>query len=377
MTVDRWSSVQELFHQALQHLPSDRSAFLTEACKGDSDLRGEVLSLLAAHEGAGPVGRLDDAAPVLAPSLEWIGPYRLIRRIGEGGMGIVFLAERSGEGFSQVVALKLIRAGFADPRLQERLAEERRLLARLEHPGIARLIDGGSTPGGQPYYAMEFVEGTDLLQYCDDHALPLHARLELFIEICDAVHYAHQQLVVHRDLKPGNVRVTPDGRPKLLDFGLAKALENDDGGDATQTAPWLTPAYAGPEQLKHGRVSILTDVYALGVVLYELVTGVKPYQVDGLNPAELTRVVCEVVPRAPSTVVKDTAAFGTPVGAVRRMLAGDVDVIVLKALAKEPERRYGSVAELADDIRRLPAWSAGAGSSGQLDLSHLEAGTPS
>ena len=174
MTVDRWSSVQELFHQALQHLPSDRSAFLTEACKGDSDLRGEVLSLLAAHEGAGPVGRLDDAAPVLAPSLEWIGPYRLVRRIGEGGMGIVFLAERSGEGFSQVVALKLIRAGYADPRLQERLAEERRLLARLEHPGIARLIDGGSTPGGQPYYAMEFVEGTDLLQYCDDHALPLH-----------------------------------------------------------------------------------------------------------------------------------------------------------------------------------------------------------
>ena len=182
--------------------------------------------------------------------------------------------------------------------------------------------------------------------------------------------------MVHRDLKPANVRVTADGRPKLLDFGLAKALENDDGGDATQTAPWLTPAYAGPEQLKHGRVSILTDVYALGVVLYELVTGVKPYQVDGLNPAELTRVVCEVVPRAPSTVVKDTAAFGTPVGAVRRMLAGDVDVIVLKALAKEPERRYGSVAELGGRHPALSTRSAGAGTSGQLDLSHLEAGTP-
>jgi serine/threonine-protein kinase len=352
MTVDRWGSVQELFHEALQHPPSDRSAFLSEACQGDSDLRREVLSLMAAHEGAGPVGRLDDADQGPTPGLEWVGPYRLIRRIGEGGMGTVFLAERSGEGFSQVVALKLIRPGYVDPRLQERLAEERRLLARLEHPGIARLIDGGSTPGGQPYYAMEFVEGTDLLDYCDAHKLPLRSRLDLFIEICDAVHYAHQQLIVHRDLKPGNVRVTSEGRPKLLDFGLAKALENEAEDDATQTASWLTPAYAGPEQLKHGRVSILTDVYALGVVLYELATGERPYQVDGLNAAELTHVVCEVVPKAPSAAVKDGTNFGVPIGSLRRMIAGDVDVIVLKALAKEPERRYRSAAEFAEDIRR-------------------------
>ena len=352
MTVDRWGSVQELFHEALQHPPSDRGAFLSEACQGDSDLRREVLSLIAAHEGVGPIGRLDDADQGPTPGLEWVGPYRLIRRIGEGGMGVVFLAERAGEGFSQVVALKLIRAGYVDPRLQERLAEERRLLARLEHPGIARLIDGGSTPAGQPYYAMEFVEGTDLLRYCDEHKLPLHSRLELFIEICDAVHYAHQQLIVHRDLKPANVRVTSEGRPKLLDFGLAKTLENEEEGDATQTASWLTPAYAGPEQLKHGRVSILTDVYALGVVLYELASGERPYQVDGLNAAELTHVVCEVVPKAPSAAVKDGTNFGTPIGSLRRMIAGDVDVIVLKALAKEPERRYRSAIELAEDIRR-------------------------
>src|SRR5262245_4520037 len=352
MKVDRWDSVQELFHDALQHSPSDRSAFLTKACKGDADLHGEVLSLLAAHDGPGPVGRLDDDDQPPTPALEWIGPYRLIRRIGEGGMGTVFLAERAGEGFSQVVALKLIRAGYVDPRLQERLAEERRLLARLEHPGIARLIDGGSTPGGQPYYAMEFVEGTDLLQYCDEHKLPLHSRLELFIEICDAVHYAHQQLIVHRDIKPGNVRVTADGHPKLLDFGLAKALENEEDRDVTQTASWLTPAYASPEQVKHGRVSILTDVYALGVVLYELVSGVRPYHVEGLSPAVLTHVVCEVVPKAPSTAVEDAANFGTPIGSLRRTLAGDVDVIVLKALAKEPERRYRSAAELAEDIQR-------------------------
>ena len=203
-------------------------------------------------------------------------------------MGTVFLAERSGEGFSQVVALKLIRPGYVDPRLQERLAEERRLLARLEHPGIARLIDGGSTPGGQPYYAMEFVEGTDLLHYCDEHKLPLHSRLELFIEICDAVHYAHQQLIVHRDLKPANVRVTSEVGPSCSISVLPRRWKTKSEGDATQTASWLTPAYAGPEQLKHGRVSILTDVYALGVVLYELASGERPYQVDGLNAAELT-----------------------------------------------------------------------------------------
>jgi serine/threonine-protein kinase len=337
MTSDRWAAVQELFHQALQHPSPARSNFLNQACQGDDQLRADVLSLLAAHEGEGPVGRLDDSAPGVTPPLEWIGPYRLVRRLGEGGMGVVYLAERAGEGFSQFVALKLIRAGFADPRLQERLAEERRLLARLEHPGIARLIDGGSTAAGQPYYAMEFVEGSDLLHYCNERALPLEARLKLFIQICETVHYAHQQLVLHRDIKPGNIWVTPDGHPKLLDFGLAKALENEDRGDATQTAPWLTPAYAGPEQLSHGRVSILTDVYALGVVLYELVTGVRPYDVEGLSPAELTRVVCEAVPRAPSTVSS---------------VEGDLDVIVLKALAKEPERRYGSAAEFADDIRR-------------------------
>jgi eukaryotic-like serine/threonine-protein kinase len=337
MTSDRWSSVQELFHQALGYPSPARAEFLNQACQGDEQLRGEVISLLAAHESEGPLGRLDDFAPGATPPLEWIGPYRLVRRLGEGGMGVVYLAERSGEGFSQFVALKLIRAGFADPRLQQRLTEERRLLARLEHPGIARLIDGGSTAAGQPYYAMEFVEGSNLLQYCAEHSLSAEARLKLFIQVCEAVHYAHQQLVLHRDIKPGNVWVTPDGHPKLLDFGLAKALEHEDHGDATQTAPWLTPAYAGPEQLKHGRVSILTDVYALGVMLYELVTGVRPYQVEGLSPADLTRVVCESVPRAPSAVAN---------------VAGDVSVIVLKALAKEPERRYGSAAELADDLRR-------------------------
>jgi serine/threonine protein kinase len=351
LTPERWERVEALFHEALNQPPGERRTFLEQACAADARLLHEVLELLRAHEGPGPLGQLDAPAPS-APHLEWVGPYRLVRRIGEGGMGAVYLAERVGEGFTQRVALKLIRAGYADPQMKERLAAERRILARLEHPGIARLIDGGSTPGGQPFYAMEFVEGSDLLRYCDDHGVPLRGRLKLFIQVCAAVHYAHQQLVVHRDLKPGNIMVTPDGRPKLLDFGLAKLLERDAGRDATQTAPWLTPAYVSPEQLLEGRVSTLTDVYALGVVLYELVAGRRPYDVEGLNPAELTRVVCEEVPPPPSTVVSSGAAFGTSPHRLRRRVAGDLDVIVLKALAKDPGRRYASVAELADDIRR-------------------------
>jgi serine/threonine protein kinase len=351
MTPERWARIEALFHQALERVAAERGAFLQHACAGDTPLLHEVLGLLAAHEGTGPVGHMDTPAPG-APPLEWVGPYRLVRRVGEGGMGAVYLAERAGEGFTQLVALKLIRAGFADPQLQERLAVERRILARLEHPGIARLIDGGSTPTGQPYYAMEFVEGTDLLRYCDDHGVPLRGRLKLFIRVCEAVHYAHQQLVVHSDLKPGNIMVTPDARPKLLDFGLAKLLEHEGGRDATQTAPWLTPAYASPEQLLEGRVSTLTDVYALGVVLYELVTGRRPYEVEGMNPAELTRVVCEEVPPPPSTVVASGAALSTSARRLRRQVAGDLDVIMLKALAKEPARRYASAAEFADDLRR-------------------------
>jgi serine/threonine protein kinase len=351
MTPERWSQIEALFHAALDRDEGERATFLKRACGADTALLNEVLALLDAHGHAGPVGHLDRMAPG-TPHLEWVGPYRLVRRIGEGGMGAVYLAERAGEGFTQRVALKLIRAGYADPQLQQRLAAERRILARLEHPGIARLIDGGTTPSGQPFYAMEFVEGTDLLRYCDDHSLPLRARLKLFIQICEAVHYAHQQLVVHRDLKPGNILVTVDGRPKLLDFGLAKLLEHDGGRDATQTASWLTPAYASPEQLRAGRVSTLTDVYALGVVLYELLTGRLPYEVERLHPAELTRVVCEVVPPAPSAVVATGMVFGTSPRRLRRRLAGDLDVIALKALAKEPERRYASAAEFADDLRR-------------------------
>jgi eukaryotic-like serine/threonine-protein kinase len=347
-----WGRVESLFHELLETPPSDRERRLIAGCGEDEQLRRELLELLAAHDATGPLGRLTEEREP-PPSLDWVGPYRLVRMLGEGGMGVVYLAERAGEGFTQTVALKLIRAGYATASLEIRLAEERRILARLEHPGIARFIDGGSTSSGQPYVAMEYVEGLDLVQYCEAHALTLRERLLLFGAICEAVHYAHQQLVVHRDLKPGNIHVTRDGRPKLLDFGLAKALEDEDSIDATQTAPWVTIAYASPEQLRHGRVSTLTDIYALGVVLYELLTGRRPHDLSGLGPAEMVRVVCEQTVAPPSATVERTASVSESADRIRRTIRGDLDVIVLKALATEPDRRYDSAGAFAEDVRRF------------------------
>jgi serine/threonine protein kinase len=208
--------VQEIFHAALELPTGERWEFLVEACDGNADLRAEVASLLGAHDDVGFLEDVPDKGGELPTPSELVGPYRVIRRIGEGGMGSVYLAERVGPDFTQTVALKLIRGGTVDILLDDRLRAERRILARLEHPGIARLIDGGTTEAGQTYYAMEYVEGTSLLRYCQEHPLTVAERLELFIEICDAVHYAHTQLVVHRDLKPSNIFVTKEGRPKLM-----------------------------------------------------------------------------------------------------------------------------------------------------------------
>ncbi len=280
-----------------------------------------------------------------APPEQRIGPYRLGALVGTGGMGVVYAAEREGPDYVQRVALKLIRAGFADPRLEERLRRERRILARLEHPGIARFIDGGTTGTGQSFFAMEFVEGTTLLSYCAAHGLDLPARVRLFLQVADALHYAHQQLVVHGDLKPGNILVTPDGHAKLLDFGIAELLDAGAPADTSpRSTPWLTPAYASPEQVRGERLTTLADVYSLGVVLYELLTGRLPYPVHGAGAAEVAQVIGAVEPVRPSQAVADP---GT-----RRALAGDLDTILLTALAKEPGRRYASAAEFAADLRR-------------------------
>ncbi len=356
----RWARAQELFHAALRTEPGHRSAFLDTACAGDAALRDEVASLLEAHDDD---SLLDEPAvgPAERSPRERIGPWRLVRPLGEGGMGVVYLAEREEGGFHQVVALKLLRAGIVDTRLEHQLQVERGILARLEHPGIARLIDGGYTEEGQPYFAMEFVEGRTLLEYCDDQRLGLENRVRLFIPICEAVNHAHQQLVVHRDLKPGNILVTPEGTPKLLDFGIAKLLDPA-VPDHTRTAPWMTPAYASPEQVSGERVTTLSDVYTLGILLYELLAGRRPYELNLGSPAEIARVVCEQMPGPPSVAVRSSLAGpaaeavaarrGTTVERLARGLEGDLDTIVLKALAKEPGRRYASAAQLAEDLRR-------------------------
>lgn len=343
-----WAAVRELFDAAVVLPAWEREAFVEQHAGGDEALCDEVLSLLRAHEDdKGPIGRLDDGDARVAP-VRVVGQYELIELLGIGGMGAVYLAERRKEGFTQRVALKLIRAGYVDPRLEARLVEERRILARLEHPGIARFIDGGTTESGQSYFAMELVQGTNLLQYCAERQKLLPARLALFLDVCDAVHFAHQQFVVHGDLKPENIWVTGDGRTKLLDFGIAELVEPSDSMDESpRTVPWLTPAYASPGQVCGQRLTPKDDIYALGVILYELLAGARPYETEGLSPAELQRMICDLEPPPPSRVATSPRD--------RRLLAGDLDIIVAKAMAKDPARRYASVEHLADDLRRYRA----------------------
>lgn len=339
-----WARAQEVFLDALDQPTGERADWVRQACDGDLVLRDEVLSFLGAHQEGGPLGEWDGPRPATGHP-ERIGAHRILREIGVGGMGTVYLAEREGNGFRQRVALKLLRAGWADPRLEDRMARERAILARLEHPGIARLVDGGVSDAGQPWLAMEYVEGTGLLRYAREHQLTVRERLRLFLQVCDAVSYAHQQLVVHRDLKPGNIIVGVDGRVRLLDFGIAVLVDPDERqAGMTQTAAWLTPAYASPEQVRGDRVSTLSDVYALGVLLYELLADARPYECDARSPAQVEALVCHTMPPRPSSRAH------TP--RLRRQLRGDLDTIVLCAMAKEPSRRYGSAAALADDIRR-------------------------
>ncbi|MEM1044082.1 MAG: serine/threonine-protein kinase [Bacteroidota bacterium] len=380
MTSARWLQVKTLFEEALAQPPEARAAFLETACDEEA-LRREVDSLLEAAEETGPVDRLEEAwarpiaeahgaadtPPVpAAPAAEQrVGPYQIVQVLGRGGMGTVYLAERADGQFEQTVALKVVREGMDSPALQSRFLAERRVLARLQHPGIARLLDGGLAESGQPYFAMERLEGERLDDYCDARCLRIAERLQLFGQVCEAVHHAHRHLVIHRDLKPSNILVTDDGTVKLLDFGIAKLLE-DAGSDApTQTIERvLTPGYAAPEQIRGLPVSTAADVYSLGVVLYELLTGCRPYEVGTLSPAELERVICETEPPRPSTRVTTATDEGdatpgqisqarsTAPETLGRRLAGDLDTIVLKALAKEPERRYASAEALLEDLQR-------------------------
>jgi len=363
MDAQRWQRVAEIFDAVADAPTHERAELLQRLCADDVEVRREVEALLAAdaraevfEQGvvtARNVSAADwvDASESAAPADARIGPWRLVRELGRGGMGVVWLAERADGAFEQRAALKLIKRGMDSDAVQTRFLRERRILARLEHPHIAHLLDGGIAADGRPYFAMEFVDGQPLLRYCADARENLAERIGLFQQICAAVQFAHGQLVVHRDIKPSNILIAADGSAKLLDFGIAKLL--DDSGDGhTATVDALhrpfTPAYGAPEQLRGEAATTATDIYALGCVLYELLTGKRPLALDdATTPAEILRVQDTTDPAAPSRVV-DADSPVPP-----RLLRGDLDTIVLKTLQREPQRRYATAAALADDLQRL------------------------
>jgi len=330
-----WKQVSEIFTAALDTPEVERHAWIERATENRPELRAEVLSLLDAHAHAGRFL----AAPLEAGPGSWIGrrlgPYLIIEQIGQGGMGAVFRAERQDQ-YRKQVAIKIIGAGFVSGAMLRRFLDERQILAGLEHPNIARLLDGGATESGIPYMVMEFVEGVPITQYCRDRGMRAPASLELFQTVCLAVHYAHQRLVVHRDIKPANILVSPAGVPVLLDFGIARMLD-----PLTSATPEthgmlhpLTPDYASPEQLRGEPVTTAADVYSLGVLLYELLTGRRPYSLANFTLGEAIRTIDESEPARPATG------------------EGDLDAILLKAIRREPQQRYGSAKELAEDVGR-------------------------
>lgn len=375
----RWDKLNELFFAALDCEASQRSAFLDKACGDDRELREELESMLAVEEDTHALALesrlLSNDASNLGPETligTRIGPYRLEKLIGEGGMGEVYLADRDDDQYQQKVALKLVRPGYRNVELLTRFRVERQVLARLNHPNITRLLDGGIDNEGRPYLVMQFIEGLPITKFCDKNGLSIDERLALFSKVCDAVHYAHRNLVVHRDLKPSNILVTEEGVVKLLDFGIAKLLSPESEGVSIAITRsqirLMTPEYAAPEQVKGEVITTATDVYALGVLLYEMLTGRRPYKLDKRLQAEVERIICEEDPQRPSTAVTDEAApqsvqtilsteaisraRRTGVKRLRKMLQGDLDNLVLMALRKEPERRYASAEQFALDIQR-------------------------
>jgi eukaryotic-like serine/threonine-protein kinase len=384
---EEWSRIEAILDEVLELDPAARAAALDSACCGNPGLRAHVDALLAADAHASiflDAPAVEYAAGIVAAGAaeqtldseeqpgDLIGPYRLIREIGHGGMGRVFLADRADGQFEQQVALKLVRSGPYGGEILQRFLRERQILARLEHPNIARLLDGGVTSDGRPYFAMEYVSGEPITEYCDARALDVNRRLSLFTSVCDGVQYAHQNLVVHRDLKPSNTLVTPEGQVKLLDFGIAKVLQEhpaESVADATLTrlgSGPMTPEYAAPEQVRGEPVTTATDVYALGALAYELLTGRGPHRVSRMTAAEVERAIAERDIERPSSAVarrkapadgetpseKIAKVRGTDQRRLRGLLRGDLDTIVMRALQKDPSRRYASAGAFVDDVRR-------------------------
>ncbi len=367
MSKDHWSQVRTLFQQALDQPEERRAEFLAEACEGDTSLLESVQGLLDNDTEAFLSTPAYDLVPL--PDVEageHLGPYRLIRELGSGGMGRVFLAERDDGVYEKQVALKFVRHDVRSQAAIERFAAERRMLARLQHANIAALLDGGISESGIPYLVMEYVQGTSIHKYCDEQRLTIRERIELFVDVCAAVQHAHQQLIIHRDLKPGNILVTEDGNAKLLDFGIAKLLADETGADTPRTRTgmrMMTPEYASPEQINGESITTASDVYALGILLYEMITGRRPFAFGTHSLAEIARVVMDEHPRRPSTLITEEEGKtqtddsvghlrSTDPGRLVRQVQGDLDTVILKALHREPERRYPTAAAFGQDLER-------------------------
>jgi serine/threonine protein kinase len=378
MKADQWQHVKELVEGAIALDIPERRPYLDRQCGDDLALRREVESLIASHEQAGtgflntPAATLKLPAPTPAASRTGrrMGVYQVGEPIGHGGMGEVYRATRADGQYTKEVAVKLVRGGFDSAFVLERFRNERQILATLDHPNIARLLDGGTTDDGIPYLVMELIEGTRIDSYCDHHGLSVTGRLQLFLQVCAAVQYAHQRLVIHRDIKPSNILVTQEGVPKLLDFGIAKILDPAGAGAETTLARPMTPEYASPEQIRGESITTASDVYSLGVVLFQLLTGRSPYRAGPDTPHDLAVAITETEPQRASMVAAQASAVlpgegdrktpadllssareGSP-AKLRRRLLGDLDNILLMALRKEPQRRYGSVQQFSEDISR-------------------------
>ncbi len=382
MEPKRWRQLEEIFQSALELPEEQRESYIAAASGADEALHNELRDLLSAHVSSGSF--LEE--PVVEGGISQlireqeddfksrkIGPYRLLKKLGEGGMSRVYLAVRDDDEYQKLVALKVIPQDLDGEELRRRFRTERQILASLDHPNIAKLLDGGTTEGGAPYFVMDYIEGVPIDEYCSTSRLSVVDRLELFRTVCAAVQYAHQNLVVHRDIKASNILVAEDGTPKLLDFGIAKLLKPEAFAarvefTATRIRP-MTPSYASPEQIRGRHITTATDVYSLGVLLYKLLTGTLPHQLEKKSPREVEEAILEVEPERPSTVVSRfdsvdtvstelttaTSAEETPAirpAQLRRRLSGDLDNIAMMALRKEPQRRYASVEMLSEDVRR-------------------------
>ena len=386
MTPERYSQVKSLFQLVLEQPIAQRPAFLERACGADRVLYTQVRDLLQSDSTSEdflekpaltPLSKVlaEAAAEIQEPMPKQIGPYAIQNLLGSGGMGAVYLASRADKTYNKLVAIKVIHKGIESDRIIQRFRRERQIVASLDHPNIARLLDGGATEDGRPYIVMEYVEGVSIDTWCDQRKLNTRQRLQLFLQVCDALHYAHQNLVIPRDIKPGNILVRPDGTVKLLDFGIAKLMNPEPGSpvvDKTATSMRLmTPQYASPEQIKGEPVTTASDVYLLGIVLYELLTGHRPYQASDDGPLDAVRAFAQGEPQPPSQAIFRTTERQLPdgrrqvtrnpllvsqirdgnPGVLNQKLKGELDAILLRALRRDPRHRYQSTAQFADDVR--------------------------